>query len=65
VVLDGLRPLPHPSHMSISEACEVAREIGAPQTWLTHLTHLTDHGPDEAVLPAGVKFAHDGLRLAL
>jgi len=65
VVLDGLRPLPHPSHMSIGEACGVAREIGAPQTWLTHLTHLTDHAVDEAALPAGVKFAYDGLRLAL
>ena len=65
VVLDGLRPLPHPSHLSISEACEVAREIGAPQTWLTHLTHLTDPATGEAELPPGVKFAYDGLRLAL
>jgi phosphoribosyl 1,2-cyclic phosphate phosphodiesterase len=65
VVLDGLRPLPHPSHMSISEACEAAQEIGAPQTWLTHLTHLTDHATDEAGLPAGIKFAYDGLRLRM
>jgi phosphoribosyl 1,2-cyclic phosphate phosphodiesterase len=65
VVLDGLRPLPHPSHMSIGEACEAAQEIGAPQTWLTHLTHLTDHGTDEAGLPSGIKFAYDGLRLKL
>ena len=65
VVLDGLRPLPHPTHLTIAEACAVAREIGSPQTWLTHLTHQTDHGPAEADLPPGVKFAYDGLRLRI
>ncbi len=65
VVLDGLRPLPHPSHMSIPEAVAVAQQLEAGQTWLTHLTHLTNHGPDEAGLPLGIKFAYDGLRLAI
>lgn len=65
VVLDGLKPQTHPSHMSIDEACSAAAEIGAPQTWLTHMTHYTDHGPAEAALPGGVKFAYDGLRLVL
>ncbi len=63
VVLDGLRPTPHTSHMSIAEAIAGAREIGADQAWLTHLTHLTDHGPDEAKLAPGVRFAYDGLKL--
>lgn len=65
VVLDGLRPLPHPSHMSIAEAVAVAQEIGAPATWLTHLTHLSDHGELEAQLPEGIRPAYDGLRLTL
>jgi len=65
VVLDGLRPDPHPSHMSIPEALEAAQEVGAPLTFLTHLTHLNDHAATEAEMPAGVRLAYDGLRLKL
>jgi phosphoribosyl 1,2-cyclic phosphate phosphodiesterase len=65
VVLDGLRPLPHPSHLSIAEAVTVAQEIAAPQTLLTHLTHLSDHAALAASLPAGIAPAYDGLRLVL
>jgi phosphoribosyl 1,2-cyclic phosphate phosphodiesterase len=65
VVLDGLRPLPHPSHMSIDEAIAVAREVAAPRTLLTHLTHLNDHAELAEMLPAGIAPAYDGLRLKL
>lgn len=65
VVLDGLRPDPHPTHMCIAEACAAAAEIGAPVNYLTHLTHTIDHGPAEAALPAGIKLAYDGLRVRL
>ena len=54
VILDGLRPDPHPSHMSIGEAIAVSGEIGAPRNYLIHLTHLTDHGSMEATMPASV-----------
>ncbi len=65
LVLDGLRPLPHPSHLSLEEAVIVARAIGAQQTLLTHLTHLSDHATLAASLPTGVAPAHDGLRITL
>jgi phosphoribosyl 1,2-cyclic phosphate phosphodiesterase len=65
VVLDGLRPMPHPSHMSIAEAVSVAGEIDAETTYLTHLTHLSDHAETEAGLPDRVRLAYDGLRLSL
>jgi phosphoribosyl 1,2-cyclic phosphate phosphodiesterase len=65
VVLDGLRPLPHHSHMNIEEAVAVAREIGAPRTLLTHLTHLSDHAALAAELPKGIEPAYDGLRIEM
>lgn len=65
VVLDGLRQLPHPSHMSIPEAVAVALEIAAPRTFLTHLTHLSDHVELTGSLPSGIEPAFDGLKLKL
>jgi len=65
VVLDGLRVEPHPTHMSIEEACAAAAEIGAPASYLTHLTHRIDYTEWCNKLPAGVLLAYDGLRLKL
>jgi len=64
VILDGLRPNPHPSHMTVSEATEVARTLGAPMTYLTHMTYMVDHETTEAELPETVHLAFDGLRVS-
>jgi phosphoribosyl 1,2-cyclic phosphate phosphodiesterase len=64
-ILDGLRPNPHPSHMSIDEAVSAGKALGAKRTWLTHLTHLTEHASQEAALPAGFNLAYDGLRFSV
>lgn len=68
VVLDGLRPELHPTHMNIAEAVAAAKEIGAPMNYLTHLTHRLDHAQLSAELAAetpAIRVAHDGLRLHL
>ena len=65
VVLDGLRPEPHASHMSIDEACAVAAEIGCRSTYLTHTTHHTDYTQWSPPAHGGVQLAYDGLRLML
>jgi len=65
VVLDGLRPESHPTHMNIEEAVKAAQRIAAPMTYLTHMTHHVDHGPASEALPEGVEFAFDGLRLSI
>jgi phosphoribosyl 1,2-cyclic phosphate phosphodiesterase len=68
VVLDGLRPEPHPTHMNVAEACAAAQEIGAPVSYLTHLTHLLEHSQLSAELAAenpAIRVAYDGLRLKI
>jgi len=64
VVLDGLRPQPHPSHMTIAEATQTAREMGAPLSFLTHITFMVDHDPVEEELPENIHLAYDGLRVS-
>jgi len=61
LVLGALFRRPHPTHLSIPEAVETARAIGARATWLTHLTHETGHAELARDLPADVQPAHDGL----
>ena len=61
LVLNALWWRSHPTHMSISEAIETARSLGARRTYLTHLTHETGHAELESRLPAGVLPAYDGL----
>jgi phosphoribosyl 1,2-cyclic phosphate phosphodiesterase len=61
LVLNALWWRPHPTHLSIDEAIELARAIGARRTLLTHLTHETGHAELAAALPAGIEPAHDGL----
>jgi len=65
LVVDGLRPLPHPGHLTIDEAAAVALKIKASQSYLIHLTHLSDHNATEAMLPANIKISYDGLRVNL
>jgi phosphoribosyl 1,2-cyclic phosphate phosphodiesterase len=63
LVINALFRTPHPSHLSVSEAIGVAREIGAELTFLTHLTHDNFHAELEAELPPGIAPAYDGLSI--
>lgn len=63
LVLDALRDQPHPTHFSLGEAIDVARRIGAPRTFFTHMCHHLAHEATNARLPAGMALAYDGLVL--
>lgn len=63
LILDGLRPQPHPTHLHLAQAGRIAQRLGARRTFLTHLTHDVCHRETEALLPAGVRLAYDGLIL--
>lgn len=61
MVLNALLRTSHPTHLSIAEAIDTARAIGAPRTYFTHLTHQNRHADLEAELPPGIAPAFDGL----
>lgn len=61
LVLNALWWRSHPTHMSISEAIRTAQDLGAGQTYLTHLTHETGHAELATALPTGISPAYDGL----
>jgi phosphoribosyl 1,2-cyclic phosphate phosphodiesterase len=65
LVLDALRRRPHPTHFSVTEAVGVAREVGARQTYFTHIAHDLAHAETSASLPAGMTLAYDGLTLEI
>jgi len=65
LVLNALWWREHPTHLSIPDAVEVAREVGARRTFLTHLTHETSHRDLLKRLPAGVEPGYDGLQVEI
>lgn len=63
LVLDALRQRPHPTHLTIEQACEVAGQVGAKVTLLTHLCHEAEHEAVEKELPPQVRLAYDGMQI--
>jgi phosphoribosyl 1,2-cyclic phosphate phosphodiesterase len=65
LVVNALFRTEHPTHLSIPEAVDVARAVGAERTYLTHLTHDNFHADLEAELPRGIAPAFDGLTVRI
>jgi phosphoribosyl 1,2-cyclic phosphate phosphodiesterase len=62
LIIDALRHKPHPTHLSVSQAIEVAAQVKPSQTLFTHISHELPQSA-EADLPPGVGIAYDGLKL--
>jgi phosphoribosyl 1,2-cyclic phosphate phosphodiesterase len=70
MIVDALRQRPHPTHFSIEQAFELARELQPEQLYLTHFCHDLSHVELEdlcaaAKLPGKAAPAWDGLRIRL
>jgi phosphoribosyl 1,2-cyclic phosphate phosphodiesterase len=65
LVIDALRWEPHPTHLSVPEALELAAELRPGHTYLTHVGHTLEHGATNERIGPDVEVAYDGLQLML
>jgi phosphoribosyl 1,2-cyclic phosphate phosphodiesterase len=65
LITSALRHRPHPTHMSLDEAVRVAEQVGASQTYFTHMCHDLDHEATNRILPPGIALSYDGLEINL
>ena len=65
MILDGLRPKPHPTHFSIPESMAMLNRIGASQSFITHLTHDSEHHELQDQIGDAVIVPWDGLEVKI
>jgi len=62
LIIDALRDRPHPTHLSVDQALEVACRVNPETTYFTHICHDFSQAA-ESRLPIGVHIAYNGLKL--
>ncbi len=60
MILDALRPEPHPTHLSIDESLGYLRRIQAGKSLITHITHHSDHRELQRYVGKAVTVPWDG-----
>lgn len=66
LVVNALQQESHISHFTLKEAISFAKEVGAEQTYFTHISHrLGLHREIANILPPGMFLAYDGLTFSL
>jgi phosphoribosyl 1,2-cyclic phosphate phosphodiesterase len=61
LVIDALRPEPHPGHFGLNQALDVIDQFQPRQAYLTHMNHELEYEATCKLLPPNVRPAHDGL----
>lgn len=64
LVLGALREKPHPAHLSLDQAIELAQIINAKKTYFVHMSHHVSH-QDEKKFPPNIHLAYDTLKINL
>ncbi len=65
LILDCLRPLPHPTHLHIEKSLEYARRINAKRTIFTHMGTEIEYESFRKSLPRRMAPAFDGMRIQM
>lgn len=65
LIIDALRPRPHPTHLSFSQALQIIDDLKPRRAYFTHLSHDARHADIEHDLPPNVHVAYDGLTLEI
>ena len=62
LIIDALREKPHPTHMSVAQALEVATRVQPKETYFIHIAHELAQAFEQN-LPPHTHLAYDGLKL--
>jgi phosphoribosyl 1,2-cyclic phosphate phosphodiesterase len=63
--LDALRYRPHPTHTTVADALQLVEALQPRRVFFTHMCHDLGHEKTEALLPAHVRLAYDGLEIEI
>jgi phosphoribosyl 1,2-cyclic phosphate phosphodiesterase len=69
LILDALRDVPHPMHLTVEQSLAVVERLKPERAWFTHIAHDLGHAATEKRLRRlgfeNVKLAYDGLELEI
>ena len=66
LVVNALRFAPHDSHFSVADALALIERVAPQRAYLTHMSHEVGlHAEAERMLPEGVYFAYDQLKIEI
>ncbi|MEP7274606.1 MAG: MBL fold metallo-hydrolase [Acidobacteriota bacterium] len=65
LIIDALRYRPHPTHLHVEKSLAYIAQLEPRRALLTHMSHDIKHLEASILLPQGVEFAFDDLRIEL